>query len=189
VVPSVNQPGAAAIPDVRIFDRRVARDARGFFSELWRDNDAQAAGLPPFVQDNVAKSGRGVVRGLHFQHPSAQAKLVSVPYGEVFDVVVDVRVGSPTFGRWYGYTLSEENARQLFVPPGFAHGYQTTSETSVVVYKCSAYYAPEHERTLRWNDPALAIPWPIVDAVASARDAAARPLRELPADWLPRLDR
>ncbi len=189
MVPSVTPPGAAAIPDVRLFDRRVARDARGFFSELWRDNDAQAAGLPPFVQDNVAKSSRGVVRGLHFQHPSAQAKLVSVPSGEVFDVVVDVRVGSPTFGRWCGYTLSEENGRQLFVPPGFAHGYQTTSEVSVVVYKCSAYYAPEHERTLRWNDPELAISWPIVDAVVSARDAAARPLRQLPADWLPRLDR
>lgn len=165
------------------------RDARGSFAELWRDADARADGLPRFVQDNIAHSRRGVVRGLHFQNPRPQAKLVSVILGEVFDVAVDVRVGSPTFGRWLAYTLSEANGRQLYIPPGFAHGYQTVSERSVVLYKCSDYYAPDVERAVRWNDEAVGIEWPIADAIVSARDTNAPPLRDLFGESLPALDR
>jgi dTDP-4-dehydrorhamnose 3,5-epimerase len=174
---------------VRLFERRIACDARGAFAELWRDAEARAAGLPPFVQDNVARSHRGVVRGLHFQHPRPQAKLISVVVGEVFDVAVDVRVGSPTFGQWTGYNLSESNGRQLYIPPGFAHGYQALSEVSVVTYKCSDYYAPDVERTVRWNDPAIGIDWPIADAIVSERDRNAPPLHGLLPEWLPHLPR
>jgi dTDP-4-dehydrorhamnose 3,5-epimerase len=181
-------PRTKALSDPALFERRVFADSRGTFGELWRDAGARTAGLPGFVQDNVARSWRGVVRGLHFQHPHAQAKLITVIVGEVFDVAVDVRMGSPTFGRWTGYALSEDNGRQLFVPPGFAHGYQTVSDTSVVIYKCSDYYAPDAERVIRWNDDALGIEWPIADAIVSARDGAAPLLRELLPEWLPRFE-
>lgn len=177
-----------SLPDLKLFERRIAADARGTFAELWREADARAAGLPSFVQDNVAHSRRGVIRGLHFQHPHAQAKLVAVIAGEVFDVAVDVRVGSPTFGRWAGFTLSEANGRQLFIPPGFAHGYQTISEISVVVYKCSDYYSPHAEWTVRWDDDALAVAWPIPDAAVSARDRDAPLLREVVPERLPQFE-
>jgi len=180
---------AISLPELRLFERRIAADARGTFAELWRDADARAAGLPPFVQDNVARSRRAVVRGLHFQTPHAQAKLVTVIVGEVFDVAVDVRVGSPTFGQWAAYTLSEKNGRQLFIPPGFAHGYQTVSDTSIVVYKCADYYAPDAEQTIRWNDDALGIHWPIANAIASARDASAPLLRDVLPERLPHFER
>jgi len=182
-------PGGRLLPGLKLFERRVARDARGAFAELWRDDDGRAVGLPRFLQDNIARSRRGVVRGLHFQNPQSQAKLVTVVLGEVFDVAVDVRIGSPTFGRWSAIRLSDSNGRQLFIPPGFAHGYQTTSESSVVVYKCSDYYAPEHERVVRWNDGGIAIDWPITDAVVSSRDANAPLLNDLLPEWLPQLDR
>jgi dTDP-4-dehydrorhamnose 3,5-epimerase len=181
--------GPAVLTDLQLFERLVFRDSRGSFAELWRDSDADAAGLPRFVQDNVARSRHGVVRGLHFQNPRAQAKLVSVAAGEVYDVAVDVRVGSPTFGQWAAYTLSDTNGRQLYIPPGFAHAYQTTSEMSVVVYKCSDIYSRDDEHTVRWNDEELGITWPIRDAIVSARDASAPLLRDMPPDLLPRIAR
>jgi dTDP-4-dehydrorhamnose 3,5-epimerase len=175
------------LPEVKVVERPVFRDARGTFVELWREEDSDAEGLPRFVQDNVARSRRGVVRGLHYQNPRAQAKLVSVAVGEVFDVAVDVREGSPTFGRWMGITLSDSNGKQLYIPPGFAHGYQTISETSVVVYKCSDFYSPDDERTIRWNDGSIAIDWPIRDAIVSPRDAGAPLLRDMLSEWFPKI--
>ena len=189
VVPGQVARGPAALRELQLSDRPVYRDTRGTFSELWREEDAAAAGLPHFVQDNIARSRRGVVRGLHFQNPRPQAKLVTVVVGEVFDVAVDVRIGSPTFGRWAAYTLSESNGRQLYLPPGFAHAYQTVSDMSVVIYKCSSAYSPEHERTIRWNDDAIAIEWPLRDAIVSSRDGVAPLLRDMPAEWLPQIDR
>ena len=158
--------------------------------ELWREDAIpESVGLPRFVQDNAAHSRRGVVRGLHFQNPRPQGKLVSAAVGEVFDVAVDVRMGSPTFGRWASYLLSEANGRQLYIPPGFAHAYQTVSDVSVVVYKCSDFYSPDDERAIRWNDASIAIEWPIRDAVVSSRDASAPLLRDMLHEWLPQLDR
>lgn len=188
-VPKLVGAGDIVLRELRLFTRRVAEDDRGAFSEMWRNNAAREFGLPPFVQDNIARSVRGVVRGLHFQNPRGQAKLVSVAFGEIFDVAVDVRVGSSTFGRWSGCTLSESNGAQLFIPPGFAHGYQTISDVSVVMYKCSNYYAPDDERTVRWDDESIGVDWPIDAAVVSERDATAPLLRELLSDALPQLDR
>lgn len=187
-VPERRIRGSVALPGVKVVERPVFRDARGTFAELWREEDSDAEGLPRFVQDNVARSRRGVVRGLHFQNPHAQAKLVSVAIGEVFDVAVDVREGSSTFGRWTGMTLSDTNGRQLYIPPGFAHGYQTLSDTSVVVYKCSDFYSPDDERTIRWNDASIAIDWPIRDAILSPRDAEAPLLRDMLTQWFPKID-
>jgi dTDP-4-dehydrorhamnose 3,5-epimerase len=186
-VPAIRRPerGPIRLADVQLFERDVFCDSRGSFTELWREERARSAGLPAFVQDNVARSRRGVVRGLHFQHPSGQAKLVSVAVGEVFDVAVDVRVGSSTFGCWTAVTLSESNGRQLYIPAGFAHGYQTLWDISVVVYKCSELYSPDDERLVRWNDEDIGIEWPIPNAILSDRDAAAPLLRDLPPEWLP----
>ena len=187
-VPDRRARGPIVLPDAQLFERRVFRDARGTFAEIWREEDREADGLPRFVQDNIARSRRGVIRGLHFQHPRAQAKLVTVAVGEVFDVVVDVRVGSPTFGRWNAYTLSESNGRQLYVPSGFAHGYQTLSDVSVVLYKCSDFYSPDDERTVRWDDEALGIAWPIREPLLSSRDASAPQLHDMLPDHFPRID-
>ena len=184
-----NRDDGSRLPELRVLEQDVFRDTRGTFVELWRNDNAQAAGLPAFVQDNLARSRRGVVRGLHFQNPRAQAKLVTAIEGEIFDVAVDVRAGSPTFGRWAAFTLSGSNGRQLYVPAGFAHGYQTVSDGSVVMYKCSDFYSPDDERAVRWDDDDLAIAWPIREAVVSPRDAAARRLRELLPEWLPRIDK
>ncbi len=118
--------------------------------------------MKPFVQDNLSRSGQGVLRGLHFQHPHGQSKLVSVLEGEVFDVAVDIRVGSPTFGQWCGEYLSADNKRQLYIPTGFAHGFVVTSDTALFSYKCTDYYHPESERSLRWDDPRIGIEWPII---------------------------
>jgi dTDP-4-dehydrorhamnose 3,5-epimerase len=189
-VPEVGHRGPVVLPELLLFERPVYRDTRGTFTELWReDASREAAGLPRFVQDNAAHSRRSVVRGLHFQNPHPQGKLVSVAIGEVFDVAVDIRVGSPTFGRWAAYVLSEANGRQLYIPPGFAHAYQTVSDVSVVVYKCSDFYSPDDEHTVRWNDSSIAIDWPMRDAVVSPRDASAPLLRDMLAEWLPQLDR
>ena len=187
-VPGRGEHGATTLPELRVLERRVFRDPRGSFAELWRDDAGKAVGLPRFVQDNVATSRRGVIRGLHFQNPHPQAKLVSVPLGEIFDVAVDVRVGSPTFGRWATFTLSDTNGRYLYIPRGFAHGYQTLSETSVVIYKCSDYYSPSDERGIRWSDAGIGIPWPIDDATVSERDASAPILRNLLDEWLPHIE-
>jgi len=152
-----------AIPDVLIIEPKVFGDARGFFFESFNQRAFnQAVGQAvEFVQDNHSRSGRGVLRGLHYQIRQPQGKLVRVVRGAVFDVAVDVRKSSPTFGRWVGVTLTEDNHRQLWVPPGFAHGFVVTSESADFLYKTTDYYAPEHERCIVWNDCALGIEWPL----------------------------
>lgn len=175
------------LPGVLLVQPPVYRDGRGFFRETWRAERYAAAGIPDrFVQDNVSLSGRGVLRGLHFQEPNPQGKLVSVLRGEVWDVAVDVRAGSPTFGRWTGYTLSEENGWQLWIPPGFAHGFVVTGDEALFAYKCTDVYRPEAEATVLWNDPELGIEWPVGDALVSDRDARGVRLRDLPPERLPR---
>lgn len=170
-----------AIPDVVLIEPKVFGDARGFFFESFNLNTFEAAtGLrPEFVQDNHSLSARGVLRGLHYQlAPKAQGKLVRVVQGEVFDVAVDIRRDSLTFGHWVGAHLSADNKRQLWVPPGFAHGFLTLSEQAEFLYKTTDYYAPSHERAILWNDPAIAIDWPLGDIspVLSDKDMAALPL-------------
>jgi len=149
-----------AIPDVLILEPKVFGDHRGFFLETWRREVFEQAGIPDFVQDNHSKSSRGVLRGLHYQIRQPQGKLLRVVQGEIFDVAVDLRRSSPTFGTWVGEILNTDNKRALYVPPGFAHGFYVLSETAEVTYKCTTYYAPQHERSLLWNDPAIGIVWP-----------------------------
>lgn len=166
----------------------VFGDARGFFQETWNLRRYTEAGLDRhFVQDNLSYSRRGILRGLHFQNPRPQGKLVYVLEGEVFDVAVDVRADSPTFGQWYGATLSAENHLQLFVPEGFAHGFCVTSEFALFAYKCTDFYNPSAEFSLQWNDPAIGIEWPIQDPELSAKDREGIPLsafsRESLAVW------
>lgn len=165
------------IADVVLLKPTVFGDARGFFLETFRQSAFEEHCAPlSFVQDNHSKSSRGILRGLHYQLENAQGKLVRVVAGEVFDVAVDMRRSSPTFGQWVGTLLSAENRHQLWVPPGFAHGFYVTSESAEFVYKCTDYYAPDHERSLLWNDPAIGIEWPLVDGaqpVLSDKDAAA----------------
>ena len=166
------------LPDVLVIEPRVFSDERGFFFESWNERAFHAAGLDAtFVQDNHSRSLRNVLRGLHYQIEHAQGKLVRVCTGEVFDVAVDIRKSSPTFGRWVGVTLSEKNRRMLWIPPGFAHGFLVLSEAAEFLYKATDYWYAEHERTLLWNDPALRIEWPLDGApVLAAKDAAGRPL-------------
>jgi len=163
-----------AIPDLMIFEPRKFGDERGYFFESYNEQVFRAAGIDArFVQDNQALSSRGVLRGLHFQQgKDAQAKLVRVISGEVFDVAVDLRPGSPTRHQWYGAYLSGENGKQLFVPRGFAHGYLVTSEEAVFAYKCDNFYAPAAEGGLRYDDPALGIEWPDLgmDYMVAKRD-------------------
>ncbi len=172
---------ATELPGVIVVEPRVFGDQRGFFLETFHaDRYAEAGIRATFVQDNWSRSVRGTLRGLHFQEPHAQGKLVSVAHGAVYDVAVDVRRGSPTFGRWVGYELSAENKRQMWVPPGFAHGFVVTSDSCDFLYKCTALYRPEAERAIAWNDPALAITWPIGDPILSSKDAAAPRLADAP---------
>ena len=170
-----------AIPDVLVIEPKVFGDARGFFHESWNQRDFDAAvGRPVrFVQDNHSASARNVLRGLHYQLRQPQGKLVRVVAGSVFDVVVDIRRGSPTFGRWVGETLSADNHRMMWVPEGFAHGFLVTSDRAEFLYKTTDYYAPEHERTLLWNDPALGIQWPLAgEPLLKPKDAAGTPLAQ-----------
>lgn len=169
-----------AIPEVLLLEPKVFGDARGFFLESYNRRDfAAATGLDPdFVQDNHSRSARGVLRGLHYQLRQPQGKLVRVVRGSVFDVAVDLRRGSPTFGHWAGVELSEENQRQMWVPPGFAHGFLVTSDSADVQYKATAYYAPEHERCIAWNDPEIGIRWPAEAPVLSEKDRRAGPLSQ-----------
>jgi dTDP-4-dehydrorhamnose 3,5-epimerase len=176
-----------AIPDVLLIELTVFGDSRGFFKETYHAGRYAQAGIPgEFVQDNVSLSAQGVLRGLHFQEPDAQGKLVHVLRGAVWDVAVDVRVGSPTFGHWVGETLSSENHRQLWVPPGFAHGFVVLSEDALFAYKCTAPYRPEHERVVRWDDPALGVAWPVDRPTVSVRDGAATHLADVDPAHLPR---
>jgi dTDP-4-dehydrorhamnose 3,5-epimerase len=169
-----------AIPEVLVIEPKVFGDARGFFLESWNAQAFAAAGIPAaFVQDNHSRSPRGVLRGLHFQIRQPQGKLVRVVAGEVFDVVVDLRRASPTFGRWVGERLSSENKRMLWIPPGFGHGFLVLSETADFLYKTTDYYAPEHERVIAWNDPDLGIAWPLDGPpTLSGRDAAGARFRD-----------
>ncbi len=175
------------LPGVLVVEPDVFGDPRGFFMESWNRTRYEEAGLlAEFVQDNLSFSARGVLRGLHFQNPNPQGKLVSVLQGEVFDVAVDIRVGSPTFGQWVGVSLSSDNKRQLYVPEGFAHGFVVTSDTALFSYKCTDYYNPQAEGYVLWNDRELGIDWPVDEPILSVKDRAALPLKEIPADALPR---
>jgi dTDP-4-dehydrorhamnose 3,5-epimerase len=168
-----------------ILEPKVFDDGRGFFVETWNQRRYHEAGLTAtFVQDNLSLSRRGALRGLHFQNPSPQAKLVSVWQGEVFDVAVDLRRSSPSFGKWQAVRLSSENKRQFFVPAGFAHGFLVLSETALFHYKCTEFYSPKEELTLRWDDPEVGIQWPIPEPVLSEKDVRGLLLRELPPDRL-----
>ena len=170
-----------ALPEVLILEPKVFGDARGFFFESFNQRDfAQATGLDlQFVQDNHSRSVKGVLRGLHYQIQHPQGKLVRVTRGEVFDVVVDLRRSSPNFGRWDGVLLSADNKRQLWVPPGFAHGFVVTSDTAEFLYKTTDYWYPEFERSLLWNDPAVGVQWPLKTVPQlAAKDAAAKTLSE-----------
>lgn len=173
-----------AIPDLLILEPKVFGDARGFFMESFNAKAFQAAtGLDVnFVQDNHSRSAKGVLRGLHYQIEQAQGKLVRVVRGNVFDVAVDLRKSSPTFGKWVGLELSEENNRQFWIPPGFAHGFLVTSDSADFLYKTTDYYAPQFERSLAWNDPTVGVEWPLhlLDGapLLSAKDVAGKPLAE-----------
>jgi dTDP-4-dehydrorhamnose 3,5-epimerase len=172
---------ATAIPDVLVIEPAVFGDARGFFFESWnRRAFAQALGRDvDFVQDNHSMSQKGVLRGLHYQLERPQGKLVRVVAGEVFDVAVDLRRSSPTFGRWVGERLSAQNRRMMWIPAGFAHGFAVLSESAEFLYKTTDYYAPDDERTLLWNDPAIAVAWPLAGApVLKPKDAAGIPLAQ-----------
>jgi dTDP-4-dehydrorhamnose 3,5-epimerase len=159
------------LPEVLLIEPQVFGDERGFFKETFQAQRYLEAGMRlPFVQDNLSRSTHGILRGLHMQNPYAQGKLVSVLEGEVFDVAVDVRVGSPRFGQWVGVTLSAQNHRQLYVPPGFAHGFCVTSEVALFAYKCTDLYHPECEVGLAYDDPDLAINWPIEKPILGAKD-------------------
>ena len=169
-----------ALSDVLIIEPKVFGDERGFFFESWNRRAFAAAGIDAeFVQDNHSRSGRGVLRGLHYQIEHAQGKLVRVTEGEVFDVAVDLRRSSAGFGRSVGVALSAANRRMLWIPPGFAHGFVVLSECAEFLYKATDYWYPQHERTLLWSDPALAIDWPLADApTLAAKDAAGRLLAD-----------
>ena len=174
------------LPGVVVVEPAVYRDDRGYLTEVWNQGRYRLAGLDmTFVQDNLSSSRKGVLRGLHFQWPAAQGKLVSVLQGEVFDVAVDIRTGSPTYGEWVGVTLSSANMHQIYIPEGFAHGFAVVSETAVVLYKCTAPYTPKDEASIIWNDPEIGIDWPFSDPILAAKDGASPRLANLAADRKP----
>ena len=171
-----------SIKDVILIEPDVFGDARGFFMETWHARKFAEAGIDaPFVQDNHSRSANNILRGLHYQVQQPQGKLVRAIAGEIFDVAVDLRKRSPTYGQWVAAVLSSENKHMLWVPPGFAHGFYVTGDGAEVVYKCSEFYAPEYERSIRWDDPDIGINWPLVGGAApilSAKDAAGSTFRE-----------
>jgi dTDP-4-dehydrorhamnose 3,5-epimerase len=178
-----------SLPEVLLIEPNRIGDARGYFLETYHHERYAAAGIKvDFVQDNLSRSVRGILRGLHFQHPNDQGKLVYVLAGEVFDVAVDVRVGSPNFGKWTGTLLSSEDHRQLWIPPGFAHGFCVTSDTALFAYKCTALYSVADEVGVAWNDPAIAIPWPVVEPQLSAKDKVQPRLAHIDPARLPRFE-
>lgn len=165
---------------VKLITPRVFPDSRGYFFESYHARKYASDGLDvSFVQDNVSHSRRNVLRGLHYQYPNWQGKLVQVLAGEIYDVAVDVRRDSPTFGQWYSVVLSSDNHLQLYIAPGFAHGFCVLSESATVSYKCTDFYYPDQEATLLWNDPAVGIAWPIDAPILSDKDARGRPLAEI----------
>lgn len=177
----------AKILGVQIIEPAVHGDDRGFFMESYSRDRYAEAGLPrDFVQDNLSLSSKGILRGLHLQHPHDQGKLCFVLEGEVFDVAVDVRLGSPTFGRWEGFILSSKNKRQLYVPPGFAHGFCVLSERALFSYKCTDFYSAPSELGIAWDDADIGIEWPIQSPRLSAKDRLNPSLRDVPAERLPR---
>ncbi len=174
------------LPGVIVIEPKVFGDARGFFLETWDSARYRSIGInQAFVQDNLSFSQRGVLRGLHFQHPNEQGKLVYVLQGVVFDVAVDIRRGSPSFGCWIGMELSFENKRQIYIPPGFAHGFCVTSTTALFAYKCTDVYSPIAEGTVAWDDPDLGIRWPVEAPQLSAKDLRGIRLKDMPAKRLP----
>ena len=175
------------IEGLLLIEPKVFGDARGFFVETYNAKRYAEVGLADqFVQDNLSFSARGVLRGLHFQEPCGQGKLVSVLQGEVYDVAVDIRLGSPTFGQWLGVTLNGENKHQFYVPPGFAHGFVATRDDTFFSYKCTQLYQPENEGSILWNDPALGIPWPVAEPSLAAKDKAGICLADFPRERLPK---
>lgn len=176
----------AGLPGIIVIEPDVYEDARGYFLETYHAKKYADAGIPgPFVQDNFSRSIRGTLRGLHYQRSHAQGKLVSAAEGVVFDVAVDIRAGSPTFGKWFGVELSAENKRQLYIPPGFAHGFCVLSEVAAFSYKCTDFYVPQDEGGILWNDPAIGIPWPVSVPLLSAKDQAYKCLADIPLTDLP----
>ncbi len=170
-----------ALAGVLVIEPRVFADERGFFLETYQAERYGAHGVATtFVQDNFSRSTRGTLRGLHFQEPKGQGKLVQVTRGTVLDVIVDVRRGSPTFGKWVGVELSGDQPRQVWIPPGFAHGFCVTSETADFWYKCTTPYAPDCERSIRWDDPAIGVAWPVAQPLLSKKDAQAPLLADAP---------
>jgi dTDP-4-dehydrorhamnose 3,5-epimerase len=174
------------LPGMYLIEPRLFTDPRGFFMETWQAERYRQARIPgPFVQDDYSYSTQGVLRGLHYQLKHSQGKLVYVLQGEVFDVAVDIRRGSPTFGHWVGKILSGANHRQLYIPPGFAHGFYVLSEGAHILYKCTDFYTPEDEYGLRWDDPALGIDWPMSDPILSDRDRHYPTMNTIPQQHLP----
>ena len=168
------------LPEVQLIEPRVFPDDRGFFLEYYKKSDFVANGITEnFVQDNHSRSTRGVLRGMHYQlNPAAQGKLVRCIYGEIWDVAIDIRRSSSDFGKWVGYSLSSENKRMLYIPPGFAHGFLTLSEVAEITYKVTTEYNPKCDRGIIWDDPQVGITWPSADVLVSAKDAGLPPLKE-----------
>ncbi len=178
-----------SLPGVLLIKPRVFEDPRGFFMETYRQNMLAAAGIGDnFVQDNHSHSSRGVLRGLHYQLHHPQAKLCRVAHGEVLDIAVDIRLGSPYFGKWVGVVLSGENHVQLYIPKGFAHGFAVRSETADFLYKCSDYFDASDDRGVLWNDPAIGIDWQTPSPILSEKDKRYLPLRQIAHDQLPRYE-
>jgi len=172
--------------DVKIVQPAVFSDERGYLIESYQYKRYREAGIVrEFAQDNLSFSKRGTLRGLHYQHPHSQAKLVHVVMGKVLDVIVDIRRGSSTFSQWEGYILSDQNKHQLFVPEGFAHGYFVLSKTAILTYKCSDYYAPDCEKGVLWSDSGLKIQWPVKNPILSEKDRQYPLLKEIPTEFLP----
>ena len=177
---------STSLKGVMLVEPSVFEDKRGFFMETYQQKKYRESGIDTdFVQDNLSYSVRGALRGLHYQLPHAQAKLVQVVMGEIFDVAVDIRMSSPTFGRWVGVYLSDKNKQQLFIPKGFAHGFCVLSETAFFTYKCNDFYAPDSERGILWSDPDIGIEWPIENPLLSDKDSKYESLRDVPPERLP----
>ncbi len=175
------------LPGVIVLEPKLHGDSRGFFLETYREDTLKQAGISErFIQDNHSRSTRGVLRGLHYQLTQPQGKLVRVARGAVFDVTVDVRRGSPTFGQWYGAILDEESMRMIYIPPGFAHGFVVLSDIADFIYKCTDYYHPQSEQGILWNDPAIGIEWPITDVRLSEKDSNNSTLQDQLVELLPK---